>query len=96
MNLDGTWKVKTKSGPLWFRALDLLGDVKVISGNAGYNKARGVVWGPFEIFTIKSLIVFRYTTQPIVDKVKFTGNDRLFGGFYYKGKYIGNFEMVRI
>jgi len=97
MNLDGRWKVRAISGPRKFMwAMKLLRDVKIISGNAGYNKAWGIVWGSFKVKREGAAITFDYFKGGIVDKVKFTSNERLFGGFYYDGKYIGNFEMKRI
>lgn len=94
MNLDGTWKVKVVSGPLWFRAMNLLRDGKVIDGDTGYNIARGFKWGPFTITREGDRFVFTYSDSPIVDNV-YVLKDELIGFFYLKGKYIGWFKMTR-
>ena len=95
MNLTGTWKVKVTSGPVWFRAMNLIGDKKIIDKNSGYNVAAGIKWGKFQITQDGRQYILTYTEQPIVDRVKFVGG-RLAGSFTLNDKYIGEFEMKEV
>lgn len=95
MRIDGTWRVKVTSGPLWFRALNLIRDKKIIKGNSGYNVASGFTWGIFTVEYLNTEIVLTYTDQPIIDRARFVGKDELSGKFYWRNDYIGNFKMER-
>jgi len=105
MNLNGTWRVKVLSGPLWFRAMNLIRDRKIIDGDSGYNIACGVKWGRFTIqrrlqrlgrFNELKIVLLKYKDQPIVDVVTYADENKLIGQFYRKNsKYVGDFEMVR-
>ena len=105
-NLNGTWRVKVKSGKWWFRwFFRLFPDVKVIDGGRGYNVAwktkcrefaGGIRWGWFEVTQEDETTVFTYDDYPIVDEVWWVNDDEFLGEFYWKGKYIGAFEMTRI
>ena len=92
--LDGTWEVKAKSGPWWFYLLNLVGDKKIISGASGYNIAKHIKWGKFEIRDSDG-ICLHYKNLPIVDKVKFVNNNDLLGKFFWRNKYVGDFIMTR-
>lgn len=94
MDLNGIWRVKVTSGPLWFRAMNWLRDKKIIKGNSGHNVASGIKWGRFTISEKGEEILLNYTRQPIVDKVRSVGEGRLSGKFYLKGNYIGTFDMM--
>lgn len=95
-NIDGTWKVKVESGPLWFRGLNLLDDKKIIKNGKGYNKVwTGRTWGKFKVFKLGSLYVLKYTELPIVDNVWFDGENELKGRFNLKGEFVGEFRMIR-
>ena len=94
MNLNGTWRVKVLSGPLWFRAMNLIRDRKVIDVNTGHNIACGVRWGKFKITLANIGIVLIYDDQPITDILR-PGKDGLTGKFYWEGRFVGDFEMVR-
>ena len=108
MNLNGIWKVKVTSGPLWFRSFNWFRDRKIINGKSGYNVASGIKWGEFAISSIEYLdpldfdaierkeIILTYIKQPIIDKIRFVDKDRLSGKFYFKENHIGNFDMMRI
>ena len=120
MDLTGTWKVTVTKGPLWFRALNLLGDKKIIDKDIGYNVAmskyvdssllafiksryptlhnavplaKGIRWGEFGITKEGQDYILTYKL-PIVDKVRWT-DGKLAGEFYLRGKYVGDFEMVK-
>lgn len=95
MNLDGTWRVKVISGPLWFRALNLIRDRKIIRGSLGYNIASGFTWGKFTISYRNTEIVLKYIEQPIIDKLRVVDKDKLSGKFFWKDNYVGDFEMTR-
>jgi len=92
MNIDGIWKVIGKSGILRF----LLGDVKYIKDNKGYNRLFGIKWGHFTISYDDDEIIFTYADGHTVDRLKVVTNDLLSGELYCDEKFIGKFEMKRI
>ena len=97
MNLDGTWKVKTTSGPKWFRRLDMLRDKKVISKSSGYNIAAFLIkWGKFDISEEGAEMVLTYRNGKIVDRIRIIDDNTMEGWFYLRGKRVGEFTMTRI
>jgi len=97
MDLTGIWKVIV-TGPWWFKAFNWLRDKKVIKGNAGHNVSYGKKWGKFEVIVDweRSLFFLKYKNGRIKDKVWFVSENKLSGKFYWKGRFIGNFEMIRV
>ena len=94
--LDGTWTVTTTSGPDWFSVIDMLGDKKVIKGDSGYNLAKGIRWGDFTITKNEEVYTLTYEALPVVDRIWFTGPDKLVGVLYMYGDLIGSFKMERV
>lgn len=103
--INGEWKVKCTSGPLWFRALNIIGDVKHIKDGRGYNTAL-IKWGGFTVeknvrfdgFNFPYL--FRYDDGSIIDGVWHGCAGQLVGRFYQNKSgefwHIGRFVMARI
>ena len=90
--LDGKWKVTGKPGAL----TALVGDVKHIKGQVGYNRWFGIKWGLFEIQEGKDFYKLKYLNGKIVDDVSFISDNKLEGKFFLYGENIGNFTMTRI
>lgn len=95
MNLTGVWSVKVTSGPRWFRALNWAKNRKIIYGDKGHNIAAWGKWGKFTVAAHKKLLALKYINHPIVDLLDVVNDNKITGKFYYKSKYVGDFEMVK-
>jgi hypothetical protein len=99
-NLSGRWIVEAL-GMFWL--LNLLGDIKVINGWKGYNLAKGKKWGHFGTCQHVDKIWLDYD-QPqngwilrqVLDIIEAKGPDIYEGTFYWKGRKVMRFRMIRI
>lgn len=103
--LTGKWDVRITSGPFWLRAMNWVGDRKVIYGNRGHNVMLWQKWGRFTIVPGSEIagaadFSLKYDDGTIIDLVSFKDPNTLYGRLYMKDveewEFVGTFEMVRV
>lgn len=90
--LDGKWKVTVIGWSQPWKVLNVLGDVKVINGDRGYNQFKTGRWGWFNIeWTGTDSCILNYDVpgndepfRKIVDHLHRVNDKRWGGIFYYR------------
>ena len=98
--LNGKWKVEALG---YARPFNLLYDVKIIRDGRGYNIAKGKTWGHFAISRDGHKFRLDYD-QPqndkllrqVVDEIEAKSPDLYEGIFYWRGRKVMRFRMLRV
>lgn len=98
--LNGKWKVEALG---YARPFNLLADVKIIKDGRGYNIAKGKTWGHFAIrqYGVKAWLDYDQPQngkllRQVVDEIEAKGPDLYEGVFYWRGRKVMRFRMIRI
>lgn len=91
---NGEYKVKMLNGVMML--LNIFGDRKIIKGTRGHNVCMGIKWGQFDVQEKDGYIELIYEKGKIIDKIKRVNNGLYSGEFYWRGRFLGHFELRKV